>query len=99
MQFTLSELQNEIKENSNKLLKENIDLLETIQKVDENCRIDKKVWDLVIEQGWLALDIPEEDGGLGLDGRLEGGDEEDNLAGEVFVFFLIFDFNVFCVKL
>ena len=65
MQFTLSELQNEIKENSNKLLKENIDLLETIQKVDENCRIDKKVWDLVIEQGWLALDVPEEDGGLG----------------------------------
>ena len=44
MQFTLTDLQNEIKENSNKLLKENIDLLETIQKVDENCRIDKKVW-------------------------------------------------------
>ena len=65
MQFTLTDLQNEIKENSNKLLKENIDLLETIQKVDENCRIDKKVWDLVIDQGWLALDVPEEDGGLG----------------------------------
>ena len=60
MQSTLSELQNEIKENSNKLLKENIDLLKTIQKVDENCRIDKKVWDLVIEQGWLALDVPED---------------------------------------
>ena len=65
MQFTLTDLQNEIKENSNKLLKENIDLLETIQKVDENCRIDKKVWDLVIDQGWLALDVPEKDGGLG----------------------------------
>ena len=65
MQFTLTDLQNEIKENSNKLLKENIDLLETIQKVDNNCRIDKKVWDLVIEQGWLALDVPEEEGGLG----------------------------------
>ena len=58
MQFTLSELQNEIKEHSNKLLKENIELLETIHKVDENCRIDKKTWHLVIEQCWLALDLP-----------------------------------------
>ena len=65
MQFTLTDLQNEIKENSNKLLKENIDLLETIQKVDDNCRLDEKVWQLVIDQGWLALDVPEEDGGLG----------------------------------
>ena len=31
MQFTLTDLQNEIKENSNKLLKENIDLLETLK--------------------------------------------------------------------
>ena len=65
MQFTLSDIQNEIKENSTKLLKENIDLLDTIQKVDENCRIDENVWRLVLEQGWLALDIPESDGGLG----------------------------------
>ena len=46
MQFTLSDIQNEIKENSTKLLKENIDLLDTIQKVDENCRIDENVWRL-----------------------------------------------------
>ena len=65
MQFTLTDLQNEIKENSNKLLTENIDLLETIQKVDDNCRLDEKVWQLVIDQGWLALDVTEEDGGLG----------------------------------
>ena len=65
MQFTLTDLQTEIKENSNKLIKENIDLLETIQKVDDNCRLDEKVWQLVIDQGWLALDVPEEDGGLG----------------------------------
>ena len=65
MQFTLTDLQTEIKENSNKLLKENIDLLETIQKVDDNCRLDEKVWQLVIDQGWLALDVSEEDGGLG----------------------------------
>ena len=65
MQFTLTDLQTEIKENSNKLLKENIDLLETIQKVDDNCRLDEKVWQLVIDQGWLALDVPEKDGGLG----------------------------------
>ena len=65
MQFTLTDLQTEIKENSNKLLKENIDFLETIQKVDDNCRLDEKVWQLVIDQGWLALDVPEEDGGLG----------------------------------
>lgn len=65
MQFTLNELQSEIKENSTKLLKENIDLLSTIKKVDENCRIDNKIWQLVNEQGWLALDVSEEDGGLG----------------------------------
>jgi len=65
MQFTLSDIQNEIKENSTKLLKENIDLLDTIQKVDENCRIDENIWKLVLEQGWLALDVPEADGGLG----------------------------------
>ena len=65
MQFTLSDIQNDIKENSTKLLKENIDLLDTIQKVDENCRIDEKVWKLVLEQGWLGLDVPESDGGLG----------------------------------
>ena len=65
MQFTLSHIQNEIKENSTKLLKENIDLLDTIQKVDENCRIDENIWKLVLEQGWLALDVPESDGGLG----------------------------------
>ena len=65
MQFTLSDIQNEIKENSTKLLKENIDLLDTIQKVDENCRIDENIWKLVLEQGWLALDVPESDGGLG----------------------------------
>ena len=43
MQFTLTDLQTEIKENSNKLLKENIDLLDTIQKVDDNCRLDEKI--------------------------------------------------------
>ena len=58
-------IQNDIKENSTKLLKENIDLLDTIQKVDENCRIDEKIWKLVLEQGWLGLDVPESDGGLG----------------------------------
>ena len=41
------------------------------------------------------LDEDEEDGGLGLDGRLEGGEEEDNLAGEVFVFFLISSVLIF----
>ena len=65
VQFTLNEIQKEIKENSTKLLKENIDLSETIQKVDDNCRLDENIWKLVIEQGWLALDVPETDGGLG----------------------------------
>ncbi len=54
MQFTLSDIQNEIKENSTKLLKENIDLLDTIQKVDENCRIDENIWKLVLELGCFA---------------------------------------------
>ena len=43
MQFTLNEIQKEIKENSTKLLKENIDLLKTIQKVDDNCRLDENI--------------------------------------------------------
>ena len=65
MQFTLTDTQIEIKENATKLLKENIELLNTIKKVDENCRLDEKIWKLISEQGWLALDVPEEDGGLG----------------------------------
>ena len=65
MKFALNEIQEEIKENSTKLLKDNIDLSETIHKVDNNCRLDENIWKLVIEQGWLALDVPETDGGLG----------------------------------
>ena len=65
MQFSLTELQNEIKENAQKLLSEKVDLLELIKKVDDNTRIDNELWQLVSEQGWLGLDVPEEDGGLG----------------------------------
>jgi alkylation response protein AidB-like acyl-CoA dehydrogenase len=65
MQFILTDLQKEIKENAEKLLSEKIDLLETIKKVDEDVRLDSELWKLVNEQGWLALDVPEEDGGLG----------------------------------
>ena len=65
MQFSLTDLQKEIKENAEKLLSEKIDVLETIRKIDENTRLDEDLWKLVIEQGWLALDVPEEDGGLG----------------------------------
>tara|TARA_Y100001963_G_scaffold114240_1_gene158378 strand:- start:128 stop:1249 length:1122 start_codon:yes stop_codon:yes gene_type:complete len=65
MQFSLTDLQKEIKENAEKLLSEKIDPLQTIQKVDKNVRIDEDLWKLVIEQGWLALDVSEEDGGLG----------------------------------
>ena len=65
MQFTLTDTQIEIKENATKLLKENIDLLNTIKQVDNNCRLDEKIWKLISEQGWIALDVPEQDGGLG----------------------------------
>ena len=65
MQFILTDLQKEIKENAEKLLSEKIDNLETIRKIDDNTRLDEDIWKLVIEQGWLALDVPEEDGGLG----------------------------------
>ena len=41
--------------------------METIKKVDEDVRLDSELWKLVNEQGWLALDVPEEDGGLGID--------------------------------
>ena len=65
MQFILTDLQKEIKENAEKLLSEQIDLLDTIKKVDEDVRLDSDLWKLVNEQGWLALDVTEEDGGLG----------------------------------
>jgi alkylation response protein AidB-like acyl-CoA dehydrogenase len=65
MQFILTDLQKEIKENAEKLLSEQIDLLETIKKVDDDVRIDSDLWKLINEQGWLALDVPEDDGGLG----------------------------------
>ena len=65
MQFILTDLQKEIKENAEKLLSEQIDLLDTIKKVDEDVRLDSDLWKLVNEQGWLALDVTEDDGGLG----------------------------------
>ena len=65
MQFSLTDLQNEIKENATKLLSEKVDLLELIKKFDDNTRIDTELWQLINEQGWLGLDVPEQDGGLG----------------------------------
>ena len=54
MQFSLTELQNEIKENAQKLLSEKVDLLELIKKVDDNTRIDNELWQLISAQGWLG---------------------------------------------
>ena len=51
MQFILTDLQKEIKENAEKLLSEQIDLLETIKKVDDDVRIDSDLWKLINEQG------------------------------------------------
>ena len=47
MQFILTDLQKEIKENAEKLLSEQIDLLETIKKVDDDVRIDSDLWKLI----------------------------------------------------
>ena len=44
MQFSLTDLQNEIKENAKKLLSEKVDLLELIKKFDDNTRIDTELW-------------------------------------------------------
>ena len=57
MQFSLTELQNEIKENAQKLLSEKVDLLELIKKVDDNTRIDNELWQLVSEQGLSLIHI------------------------------------------
>lgn len=65
MQFILTDLQKEIKENAEKLLSEQIDLLDTIKKVDEDVRLDSDLWKLVNEQGWLALDVTEDDVEIG----------------------------------
>ena len=44
MQFSLTDLQEEIKENAEKLLSEKIDTLDTIRKIDENTRLDDDLW-------------------------------------------------------
>ena len=82
MQFSLTELQNEIKENAQKLLSEKVDLLELIKKVDDNTRIDNELWQLVSEQGWLGLDVPEEDGGLGF------SKVDSSILSEVFGYYM-----------
>ena len=73
MQFSLTDLQNEIKENAQKLLSE---------KVDENTRIDNELWQLISEQGWLGLDVPEEDGGLGF------SKVDSSILSEVFGYYM-----------
>ena len=65
MQFLLDDQQIEVKENAERLLKENIDHQRLIEQVSNNLRIDSDLWKLIVEQGWLALDIPEEQGGVG----------------------------------
>ena len=82
MQFSLTELQNEIKENAQKLLSEKVDLLELIKKVDANTRIDNDLWKLISEQGWLGLDVPEEDGGLGF------SKVDSSILSEVFGYYM-----------
>ena len=65
MQFLLDDQQIEVKENAERLLKENIDHQRLIEQVSNNLRIDSDLWKLIVEQGWLALDIPEDQGGVG----------------------------------
>jgi len=66
MQFLLDEQQIEIKENAEMLLKDNLDHQKLIQQVTNDIKIDRDLWKLIAEQGWLALDIPEDKGGVGL---------------------------------
>ena len=82
MQFSLTDLQNEIKENATKLLSEKVDLLELIKKFDDNTRIDTDLWQLINEQGWLGLDVPEQDGGLGF------SQIDSSILSEVFGYYM-----------
>ena len=78
-----AELQNEIKENDSKsFFLEKVDLLELIKKIDDNTRIDNELWQLVSEQGWLGLDVPEEDGGLGF------SKVDSSILSEVFGYYM-----------
>ena len=65
MYFLLDEQQIEIKENVERLLKENLDHQKLIKQVSSDVRIDSYLWKLIVEQGWLALDISEDNGGVG----------------------------------
>ncbi len=65
MQFLLDKQQIEVKENAERLLKENIDHQKLIEQVSSNIRIDSDLWKLIVEQGWVALDISEDQGGVG----------------------------------
>ena len=82
MQFSLTDLQKEIQENAKKLLSERVDLLDLIKKIDDNTRIDNELWKLVSEQGWLGLDITEEDGGLGF------SKVDSSILSEVFGYYI-----------
>ena len=57
-------------------------MLELIKKVDDNTRIDNELWQLVSEQGWLGLDVPEEDGGLGF------SKVDSSILSEVFGYYM-----------
>ena len=65
MQLLLDEQQIEIKENAERLLKENLDHQKLIEQVSNDIRIDSDLWKLIVEQGWLGLDISEDKGGVG----------------------------------
>ena len=65
MQYLLDEQQIEVKENAERLLKENINHQKLIEQVSNNLRIDEDLWKLIVEQGWLSLDVPEDQGGVG----------------------------------
>ena len=58
MQFSLTDLQNEIKENATKLLSEKVDLLELIKKFDDNTRIDTELWQLINAVSYTHLTLP-----------------------------------------
>ena len=61
MQFLLDEQQIEVKENAERLLKENLDNQKLIEQVSSDLRLDRDLWKLIADQGWLALDISEEE--------------------------------------
>ena len=66
MRFELSDEQVALRDAARGLLASACPIERVREVADGQAAWDRRLWKQLIEQGWLLLDVPEEDGGLGL---------------------------------